>query len=237
MQRNFLFRNFFFFFIFQLLDINETFLMIVQPMCFSLQQQRRSPFSLSGSPNLKNQLSGSLEVAPRSRWDVSITCVQHNKSVFCSLLLSSLSLGYCRLSSEYSAIVRVGSVSSCQDERGRDPMRFWRKTSLSPFPIVMIIITITTTTITSRTTMHSEKWNSHNLLRHQVERKFFHFQISFPTNFQLIYRIFCKKINYFFSFDFFAFQAIYEVKSVPKKSKDFFKIRKRSKVTLVENTV
>ena len=64
--------------------------MIVQPLCVSLQQQRRSPFSLSGSPNLKNQLSGSLEVAPRSRWDVSITCVQHNKSVFCSSSIFSL---------------------------------------------------------------------------------------------------------------------------------------------------
>ena len=66
--------------------------MIVQPLCVSLQQQRRSPFSLSGSPNLKNQLSGSLEVAPRSRWDVSITCVQHNKSVFCSSIFSLFGL-------------------------------------------------------------------------------------------------------------------------------------------------
>lgn len=109
------------------------------------------------SPNMKNQLSGSLEVAPRSRWDVSHThCWRINR------LLRDIyrEIPPSRLSKEFSAIVRVGSVSSCHEERERDLMRFWRKTLSSPFPIVMIFII--------NFTNKEPKWNSHNPHRHQV---------------------------------------------------------------------
>ena len=58
-----------------------------------------------------------------------------------------------RLSKGSNAIVRAGSVSSCQEERGRDPMRFWKKTSLQ--------------TISTRI-CEQPKWNNRNLRRHQV---------------------------------------------------------------------
>ena len=105
------------------------------------------------SPNMKNQLSGSLEVAPRSRWDVSPFYFFVRKNYLRRFL--------CRLSKEFSAIVRVESVSSCHEERGRDLMRFWRKTLSSPFPIVRIF------TI-NFTTNKEPKWNSHDPHRHRV---------------------------------------------------------------------
>ena len=45
---------------------------------------------INASPTMKNQLSGSLEVAPRSRWDVSITWFRTINLSDCSLFLSAV---------------------------------------------------------------------------------------------------------------------------------------------------
>ena len=56
-----------------------------------------------------------------------------------------------RLSKGYNAIVRAGSVSSCQGERERDPMKFQRKTNPMVSTIMLCI------------QEHITKWNNRSL--------------------------------------------------------------------------